>query len=78
MPTLTTEEDKIILLNKLLEIFSKLPEQIYSDLILNLHSIILEITAQIEIRSDIIDSIKNLKECEGRDVLLEKLNIKLE
>lgn len=78
MPTLTTEDDKINLLNKLLDIFSKLPEQIYSDLILNLHSIILEITAQIEINPEIIDSIKNLKECEGRDVLLEKLNVKLE
>lgn len=76
MPTLTAEEDKLILLNKLLEIFSKLPEQIYSDLILNLHSIILEITSQIEINSNIIDSIKQLKECEGRDVFLEKLNIK--
>lgn len=76
MPTLTTEEDKLVLLNKLLEIFTKLPEQIYSDLILNLHSIILEITSQIEINSKIIDSIKQLKESEGRDVLLEKLNIK--
>lgn len=76
MPTLTTEEDKLVLLNKLLEIFTKLPEQIYCDLILNLHSIILEITSQIEINSKIIDSIKQLKESEGRDVLLEKLNIK--
>lgn len=76
MPTLTTEVYKIILLKRLLEIIAKLPDQIYSDLILNLHLVILEITAEIEIKSDLIDSIRSLKESEGRDVLLEKLNIK--